>query len=140
MDLGQSWYPSGISTATPAEYRVAALALVYHATSTGAEDAVKELMAKIEKSTPIYSPDAAWMPPPEWSTTEQGIIALTRGWIEQATPSDHRRGTINPVMYVAENTYHIYTTAHTMYNWRRRLCARLKGTSPAPLLAPSSYT
>ena len=47
MDLGQSWYPSSISTATPAEYRVAALALVYYATSMVVEDSVKELMNKI---------------------------------------------------------------------------------------------
>ena len=131
MDLGKSWYPSGISNATAAEYRVAALALVYHATSTGAEDAVKELMARIENSTPSYSPDAAWKPPPEWSTTEQGIIDSTRDWLEQATPYDSR-GSISPVIYVADKTYHIYTTTRDVYDWRRRLCARLKIPPPRP--------
>ena len=90
MEPGKSWYPSGISNATAAEYRVAALALVYHATSTGAENTVKELMARIENSPPSYSPDAAWKPPPRWSTTEQGIIDLTRDWLEQATPNVSR--------------------------------------------------
>ena len=125
-----------ISHATAAEYRIAALALVYHATSTGAQDSLKELMARIESSTPSWSPDAAWKPPPEWSTTQQDIIDLTRDWLEQATPND-TLGTISPVIYVAENTYHIFTTANTVYTWRRRLCARLKSTSPLPLLAPS---
>ena len=125
-----------ISHATAAEYRIAALALVYHATSTGAQDSLKELMARIESSTPSWSPDAAWKPPPEWKTTQQDIIDLTRDWLEQATPND-TLGTISPVIYVAENTYHIFTTTNTVYNWRRRLCARLKSTSPLPLLAPS---
>jgi hypothetical protein len=55
---GESWYPAGISTATPAEYRVAALALVYHATSMVAEDSAKELMNKIANSSASYSPDS----------------------------------------------------------------------------------
>ena len=100
---GQSWYPSGISTATPAEYRVAALALVYHATSTGAEKPMKELMTKIFDFTPDYTPGAFWATPPTWSTTDRGILDQTRDWLEQATPSDHR-GTISPVVHVAETT------------------------------------
>ena len=128
MGPGQSWYPVNTSYATAAEYRIAALALVYHATSTGAEDAVKELMARIENSTPSYSPDAAWKPPPEWSTTQRGIVESMRDWLEQATPND-TRGTISPVIHIAENKFHIYTTTSTVYTWRRRLCATLSSKS-----------
>ena len=41
------------------------------------------------------------------------------------------------MIYVAENTYHIYTPTKAVYNWRRRLCATLSSKSPLPLLAPS---
>ncbi len=135
MDLGQSWYPSGISTATPAEYRVAALALVYHATSTGAEDSLKKLINMIVKSSASYSPEGDWKPPVEWSTTERGIIDLTRDWLEKAMPKGH--GTINPVLQVAENTYQIFTTTDSIYRWRRMLCGRIQSKTPAPQL---SYT
>ncbi len=53
-----------------------------------------------------------------------------------STPKDHR-GTINPVIHVAENTYQIYTTTQSVYKWRLRLCAPIKNNNPAPLLAPS---
>ena len=137
MDQGLSWYPSGISNATSAEYRVAALALVYHATSTGHEKPLKELMTKIFVFTPDYTPDAIWAPPPTWSTSDRDILDQTRDWLEQATPSDHR-GTISPVVHVAESTYRIFTTTDSVYRWRRRLCAPLKSNTPTPLLAPSS--
>ena len=78
MDQGLSWYPSDISYATSAENRVAALALVYHATSTGAEKPMKDLMTKIFDSTPDYTPGAFWAPPRTWSTTDRGILDQTR--------------------------------------------------------------
>jgi len=53
-----------------------------------------------------------------------------------STPKDHR-GTINPVIHVAENTYQIYTTTKSVYKWRLRLCAPIKSNNPAPVLAPS---
>ncbi len=78
MGQGQSWYPVDTSYATSAEYRVAALALVYHATSTGAEKPMKDLMTKIFDSTPDYTPGAFWAPPRTWSTTDRGILDQTR--------------------------------------------------------------
>ena len=70
---------------------------MYHATLAGAEDTVKELMARIENSIPSYSSDAAWKPPLEWSMTEQGIVDLTRDLLEQTTANDSRC-TISPVI------------------------------------------
>ena len=78
MRRGESWYPAGISTASPAEYLVAALALVYHATSTLAEGALIKLVTEIFNSTSTYSSDATWKPPPEWSTTQRGIVESMR--------------------------------------------------------------
>ena len=56
---------SDVAHASAAEYRVAALALVYHATSTLAEDALIKLVTEISNSTSTYSSDATWKPPPE---------------------------------------------------------------------------
>ena len=95
-------------------------------------------MNKIVKSSASHSPGGDWKLPVERSTTKQGIMDSTRDWLEKAMPKGH--GTINPVLHVAENTYHIFTTANTVYNWRRRLCARIQSKTPTPLTAPSSYT
>jgi hypothetical protein len=100
------------------------------------EDSVKELMTKIINATTTYTSDDAWKPPVDWSTSERDIIEATKDWLEKATPNDSR-GTLSPVIHVAENTYHIYTTANSVYKWRRRLCASIHRKSPAPLLAPS---
>lgn len=136
---GKSWYPSAISTPTPAEYRVAALALVYHATSTGTEDALKELSSKIVHASSTYKSGGTWKPPSTSSTSERSIVDSMKEWVEVSTPKDHR-GTISPVIHVAETTYHIFAPAHSAYNWRRRLCARIQSKTPTPLIAPSSYT
>ena len=50
---GVSWYSSGINFASPQENIVAALALVYHATSTGGEELVKKHMAEIATTPPM---------------------------------------------------------------------------------------
>ena len=131
MGQGHSWYPSGISNATPAEYRVAALALVYHATSTGTEDALKELSSKIVHASSTSTSDGTLKPPSTRSTSERSIVDSMKDWVEVSTPKDHR-GTINPVIHVAKTTYHIFAAAHSAYNWRRRLCARIQSMTPTP--------
>ena len=52
---GVSWYSSGINFASPQENIVAALALVYHATSTGGEELLKKYMIDIVTSSEDYT-------------------------------------------------------------------------------------
>jgi len=136
MDEGVSWYSMGVDYASPQENIVAALALVYHATSTGSEELLKKHMAEIMTGSVDYTPDGSWRPPSSWQTTERHIVDQARDWLEQATPND-QKGTVSPVIHVAANSFNIFTTTNGIYHWRRRLCAGLLGKSPAPLLAPS---
>ena len=76
MGQKQSWYPVDTSYATSAEYRVAALALVYHATSTGAEKALIKLVTTFSDDTSTYSSDTTFKPPPELKETVGGCMAL----------------------------------------------------------------
>ena len=46
MDQEVSWYSTGLDYASPQENTVAALALVYHATSTGSEQLLKQRMTE----------------------------------------------------------------------------------------------
>ena len=47
MNEGVSWFSTGVDYASFQENTVAALALVYHATSTGSEKLLKQRMAEI---------------------------------------------------------------------------------------------
>ena len=59
MDEGVSWYSTGVDFASPQENIVAALALVYHATSTGGEELLKKHMAEIIAGSEDYTPDGS---------------------------------------------------------------------------------
>ncbi len=136
MDEGVSWYSTGVDYASFPENTIAALALVYHATSTGGEDLLKKHMTEIITASVDYTPDGSWRPPISWKTTERHIIDQARDWLEQATPND-QKGTVSPVIHVAANSFNIFTTTNGIYHWRRRLCASVLGKSPVPLLALS---
>ena len=57
------------------DYNVAALALVYHATSTSFEDDLRHFMETIVSTTPDFTEkDSDFRPPRTWSTTEQGMV------------------------------------------------------------------
>ena len=59
-----SWFESGTSFAWDQEYIMAALALVHHATSTGSESSLMELMNKIVEISPGYTgQDGDFVPP-----------------------------------------------------------------------------
>jgi len=118
-------YMSDVAHASAAEYRVAALALVFHATSTLADDALIELVTLIADGTSTYSSDTTWKPSLEWSTTQRpGHCRLDEG-LARAGHAQRQPRTISPVIYVAESPFHIFTTTNTVQNWRRRLCATL---------------
>ena len=74
MDEGVSWYSTGVDYASPQENIVAALALVYHATSTGSEQLLKEHMTEIMTGSVDYTPDGSWRPP---STMLPEVAAFT---------------------------------------------------------------
>jgi len=57
MDEGVSWYSTGVDYASPHENIVAALALVYYATSTGNEQLLKQHMTEIMTGSVDYTPD-----------------------------------------------------------------------------------
>ena len=59
MNEGVSWYSTGVDFASPQENIVAALALVYHATSTGGEELLKKHMAEIIAGSEDYTPDGS---------------------------------------------------------------------------------
>jgi hypothetical protein len=67
---GSFWFSTGVDYASPQENIVAALALVYHATSTGSEQLLKEHMTELMMGSGDYAPDGSWRPPskmlPEW--------------------------------------------------------------------------
>ena len=74
MDEGVSWYSTGVDYAkiyaSHQENTVAALALVYHVTSTGGEELLKKHMAEIVTGSEDYTSDGSWRPPPSWSSTQ----------------------------------------------------------------------
>ena len=75
MDGDVSWFSPGESHAWDQEYTMAALALVYHATSTSSEDDLKHLMGTIISTTPDFTEgDSDFRPPRTWSTTERGMV------------------------------------------------------------------
>ncbi len=100
IDEGVSWYSTGVDFASPQENIIAALSLVYHATSTGGEELLKKHMAEIITASVDYTPDGSWRPPSSWQTTERHIVDQARDWLEQATPND-QKGTVSPVIHVA---------------------------------------
>ena len=59
MNEGVSWYSTGVDYASHQEYIVAALAIVYHATSTGGEELLKKYMAEIVTGSEEYTPDGS---------------------------------------------------------------------------------
>ena len=127
---------SDVAYASAEEHRVAALVLVYYATSMVVGEGLKQLMTAIVEGTSSYTTDESFRPPPTWSTCERELVGNTRAWLERASPDD-KSGTVTPVIHVAAHTYSIFTTTKGIYFWRRRLCAPLKGTPVAPFLAPS---
>ena len=59
MNEGTSWYSTGVDYASHQEKTVAALALVYPATSTGGEELLKKHMAEIVTGSEEYTPDGS---------------------------------------------------------------------------------
>ena len=74
MDEVVSWYSTGVDFASPQENIVAALALVYHATSMGGEELLKKHMVEIITGSEDYTPDCSWKPPPSWKTSQRQIV------------------------------------------------------------------
>ena len=75
MDDDVTWFSIGESYAWDQEYKMAALALVYHATSTSSEVDLRHLMETIVSTTPDFTEkDSDFRPPHTWSTTEQGMV------------------------------------------------------------------
>ena len=65
------WFSPGESYAWDHEYTMAALALVYHATSTSSEGDLRHLMETIVSTTPNFTEkDSDFRPPHTWSTTD----------------------------------------------------------------------
>ena len=65
------WFSPGESYAWDQEYTMAALALVYHATSTSSEGDLRQLMETIVSTTPDFTEkDSDFRPPRTWSTTD----------------------------------------------------------------------
>jgi hypothetical protein len=136
MDEGVSWYSTGVDYSSFPENTIAALALVYHATSTGGEDLLKKKhMTLIITASVDYTPDGSWRPPISWKTNQRHIVDQARDWLEQATPKD-QKGTVSPVIHVAANSFNIFTTTQGIYHWRRSLCPGFWASPPRPYLLP----
>ena len=116
---------------------MAALALVYHATSTSSEGDLRHLVESIVSTTPdLAEEDSDFRPPRTWSTTEQGIVNKVKELLIESMPWD-TKGTTAPVIHVGIHSYSIYTTAKDLNKWCKRLCAGVNDKNPKPLLAPS---
>ena len=113
-----------------------ALALVYHATSTGGVGRLKQNMCQIVDATHDFATDSEFRPPPTWTKSDKNIVNEARDSLVSAIPNS-RKGATAPIIHVAMNSYHIFTTTKALYYWRQKLCAKLDSTSPAPFLAPS---
>ena len=71
MDGDVSWFSPGESYAWDQEYNMAALALVYHATSTSSEGDFRHLMETIVSMTPDFTEKYSdFRPRHTWSTTD----------------------------------------------------------------------
>ena len=137
MDGDVSWFSSGESYAWDQEYNMAALALVYHATSTSSEADLKHLMKTIVSTTPDFTEkDSDFRPPRTWSTTEQSMVKKVKELLIESMPWD-TKGTTAPVIHVGIHCYSIYTTSNVLNKWCKRLCASKDDKNPKPLLAPS---
>ena len=97
MDEGVSWYSTGVDYASPQENIVAALALVYHATSTGSEQLLKEHMTEIMTGSVDYTPDGSWRPP---STMLPEVAAFT--WCAAGQDARLARGRVRPTRRASE--------------------------------------
>ena len=64
------WFSPGESYAWDHEYTMAALALVYHATSTSSDGDLRHLMETIVSTTPDFTDKGSDFRPPRTSTTE----------------------------------------------------------------------
>ena len=117
---------------------MAALALVYHATSTtSSEDDLRHFMETIVSTTPDFTEkDSDFRPPRTWSTTEHGMVKKVKELLIESMPWD-RKGTTAPVIHVGIHSCSIYTTAKDLNKWCKRLCADMNDKNPQPLLAPS---
>jgi hypothetical protein len=132
-----SWFSPGESFSSHQEYNMAALALVYHATSTSSEGDLRHLMESIVSTTPdLTEEDSDFRPPRTWSTTEQVMVKKVKELLIESMPWD-RKGPTTPIIHVGIHTYSIYTTATALHKWCKRLCASKDDKNPTPLLAPS---
>ncbi len=103
MDDDVPWFSPVESYAWDQEYNMAALALVYHATSTSSEADLKHLMETIVSTTPSFTEkDSDFRPPHTWSTTERGMVNKVKELLIESMPWD-RKGTA-PIIHVGIHT------------------------------------
>ena len=129
MDGDVSWFSPGESYAWDQEYNMAALALVYHATSTSSEGDLRHLMETIVSTTPDFTEKYSdFRPPHTWSTTQQGMVKKVKELLIESMPWN-RKGTTAPIIHVG---IHTYSTSNALCKWRTRLCAGVEDKKPVP--------
>ena len=86
MDEGVSWYSTGVDFASPQENIVAALALVYHATSTGGEELLKKHMAEIIAGSEDYTRDGSTSGTSDQSSDKIELMCAIASLKAKSTP------------------------------------------------------